>query len=81
MVERSADDTAVLSAVRLAPVILAPSHFVRVLVKVPTANPMMDTIFGSAEAAEPAFSLVHVRAILGDILDAVVDPARIVGGV
>ena len=41
---------------------------------------MMDAVLRAPEPREPAFGLVRVCAVLGDILDRVIDAAGIVGG-
>lgn len=81
MMKRCADDPAILQAVRLAAMILAPSHFVRVLRQVATANAMVDTVLRPAQAAKEALGLIGVGAILGDIFDAMIDAAGFVGAV
>jgi len=80
MVKRRANDPAILQAVRLAAVIFAPRHFVRVLRQVATANAMMDAVLGAAEPAKEALGLVRVRAVFGHVLDAVIDATHVVGG-
>ena len=67
MVEAGADDSAILQAIRLAPRIFAPRHFIRVLLKVATADPMMHAVLGAPEAAKEARLFSGLAALAGAI--------------
>src|SRR5438132_2585471 len=62
--ERRAGHAAEMQPVRLVAAILAPRHFVCVLVEVPPANPVMDAVFGAAKAAKPALRIVGASALI-----------------
>jgi hypothetical protein len=79
MPERSTRNATPVQAVGLATVILAPRHFVRVLMEVLAADSMMDAVFGPAKPAEPTLGLVHACAIIADKFSRVIDAAHVVG--
>jgi hypothetical protein len=58
--------------------ILAPRHFVSVLVQVLAADTMMDAVFRAAEPGEERLGLIDRRALLTDKFAAVVDPPHVV---
>jgi hypothetical protein len=57
MVKRRADHATPVQPVRLAAAIFAPRHLVCVLIGVLAADPMLDTVFGAAQAAEETLGL------------------------
>jgi hypothetical protein len=67
--ERSADDRIPVRAVRLAAVILPPSRFVRVLMEEIAADSMMLADLGAAQPRKVRLGLIHVRPVLGFVLD------------
>jgi hypothetical protein len=76
-----ANDRVPIRAVRLAPIILAPCRFICVLKEQVTADPMMLADLRAAEPREIRLGLINVRAVLGLVLDRVVDPPHVVGRV
>src|SRR5438132_275218 len=72
--ERRAGHAAEMQPVRLVAAILAPRHFVCVLVEVPPANPVMDAVFGAAKAAKPALRIVGASALIALEFARVIDP-------
>jgi hypothetical protein len=79
MVERRTCHAAEMQPVRRAAVILAPGHFVGVLVEVFAADPMMDAHLGAGQTAEPAFRRVRASPVIGLELTGVIDPQHRIG--
>lgn len=81
MAERGPGDPAEVQPVRLAPAILAPCHFVCVLIEVLAADPMVDAVLGAPQPAEPAFGLIDARTFLAHVFVRMVDAAHVIGRV
>src|SRR3954468_22368195 len=68
-----------LHAVRDAAVVLAPRHFVGILIEILTADTVMDPIFGPPQAAKIALRLIDARSIVSHVFLTMIDSARVVG--
>jgi hypothetical protein len=60
-------------AIRAAAVVLPPRHFVAVGAEMPAADVMMNAHLGATQAGEIAFRLVRAGAVIGHVLDRVID--------
>jgi hypothetical protein len=74
-------DPSPLQAVRLAAGILAPRHFVGVLIEVLTADPMMDAKLGAPQPTKPALRFVGAGPVIGLELAGMIDPQHRIRGV
>ena len=81
MPQRRPGDPPPLQPVRLAAMILAPRHFVRIGLKMLAADPVVHPVFRPAKAAEPALGLVHVGTVSRDVFGRMIDPPHVIGGV
>jgi len=79
MPQRGPDHPPPLHPVRLAARVFAPCHLVCILVQVPATDPVMHAVLRAPKPREEAFGLIGIGAVVRDILDAVVDPACVVG--
>ena len=73
MRERGSGDQIPMRPIRLAAMVFAPCHFVRVGMKLMAADPMMNAGFGSAELAGILLCPIGRRAVLALVLT-LVDP-------